>query len=32
MHLLKLLFSDVRDRMIKVMKLAEDGEDLIDGG
>ena len=30
MHLLKLLLKDVRERMIKVMKLVQGREDLLD--
>ena len=32
MHLLKLLLQDVRERMIKVMKLVQGREDLLDSG
>jgi len=32
MHLLKLLLKDVRERMIKVMKLVQGREDLLDSG
>ena len=32
MHLLKLLLKDVRERMIKVMKLVKGREDLLDSG
>ena len=32
MHLLKLLLKDVRERMIKVLKLVQGREDLLDSG